>query len=112
VPFRDRSKPSPPPNTQALSAVGFAALAGATGAWSQTQLPDSFFADRPAFSRAEQPGSPASCENVAAQLPDSVPRDVRVDMAIAGRVSLIQTDGALVCRGMCGSGRARTLRDL
>jgi hypothetical protein len=96
-------------HTQALSAVGFAALVGATGAWSQSQLPDSFFADRPAFSCAEQPDSPASCDNVADQLRNSVPRDLRVDMAIAGRVSLIQTDGALWYVAVCADPGVRVL---
>ena len=53
------------------------------------------FADRPAFSHPEQPAKPASCESIAAQLPDSIPADSRVDMAIAGPVSLVRTDGAL-----------------
>jgi hypothetical protein len=92
-----------------LSATGFAALAGATGVSSQTLLPDSFFADRPAFSRAEQPASPASCDNIAAQLPDSVPRDSRVDMAITGRVTLIQTDGVLWYVAVCADPGVRVL---
>lgn len=94
---------------RALSLAGAAALAGATVAPSQTLLPDAFFVDRPAFSRAEQPANPASCENIAAQLPDSVPHDSRVDMAIAGRVTLIQTDGALWYVAVCADPGVRVL---
>ncbi|KRE13437.1 hypothetical protein ASE63_18330 [Bosea sp. Root381] len=75
----------------------------------QTLLPDSFFVDRPAFSQPEQPGRPASCEDIAAQLPDSVPEDSRVDMAIAGSVTLIRTDGALWYVGICSDPGVRVL---
>ncbi|HEV7258980.1 MAG TPA: hypothetical protein VGN82_14465 [Bosea sp. (in: a-proteobacteria)] len=93
----------------ALAGAGLAAGIGATGALSQAQLPDSFFADRPAFSRPEQPAKPATCDDVAAQLPDSVPRDSRVDMAIAGPVTLIQTDGALWYVAVCADPGVRVL---
>ncbi|MCR4520611.1 MULTISPECIES: hypothetical protein [Bosea] len=75
----------------------------------QTLLPDSFFADRPAFSHPEQPAKPASCESIAAQLPDSIPSDSRVDMAIAGTVSLVRTDGALWYVAVCVGPGVRVL---
>lgn len=96
-------------HAHALSAAGLAAVVGMTDATSQTLLPDSFFTGRPAFSQPEQPAKPASCEDIAAQLPDSVPRDSRVDMAIAGSVTLIQTDGALWYVAICADPGVRVL---
>lgn len=75
----------------------------------QTLLPDSFFTDRPAFSQPELPGKPANCESIAAQLPDSIPADSRVDMAITGTVSLLQTDGALWYVAVCAEPGVRVL---
>ncbi|HEY5794566.1 MAG TPA: hypothetical protein VIU82_06095 [Bosea sp. (in: a-proteobacteria)] len=94
---------------RALSLAVAAALAGTTIAPSQSLLPDSFFAGRPAFSQPEQPVRPATCEDITAQLPDSVPRDSRVDMAIAGDVTLIQTDGALWYVAVCADPGVRVL---
>ena len=96
------------PTAQILAAAIAAAVA-ATNTAAQTILPDSFFAGRPAFSRAEQPASPASCSDIASQLPDSVPRDSRVDMAIIGAVTLIQTDGALWYVAVCSDPGVRVL---
>lgn len=85
-------------------------LAGqALPAAAQQVMPDSFFADRPAFSQPEQPAKPASCADIAAQLPEAVPRDVRVDMAISGPVSLIRTDGALWYVAVCADPGVRVL---
>ncbi|WP_056799755.1 hypothetical protein [Bosea sp. Root381] len=89
--------------------MALSAIAGAMSVTAQTLLPDSFFVDRPAFSQPEQPGRPASCEDIAAQLPDSVPEDSRVDMAIAGSVTLIRTDGALWYVGICSDPGVRVL---
>jgi hypothetical protein len=76
----------------------------------QSIVPDDFFVARPAFSRPEQVApKPASCDNVAGQLPDSVPADVRVDLAIIGRVSLVQTDGALWYIAVCLAPDVRVL---
>jgi len=91
----------------AVAGLGFAL--GPGGVLAQSLIPDSFFAGHPAFSRPEQPGRPASCENIASQLPDSVPRDTRIDMAIAGPVSLIQTDGALWYVAVCPEPGVRVL---
>ena len=88
-------------------AVPMVAAEGA--ALAQTIMPDAFFAGRPAFSRPEQPGEPASCTDIAKQLPDSVPPDTRVDMAIAGPVSLIRTDGALWYVAVCAEPGVRVL---
>ena len=87
--------------------LGLALVTGQGAA--QTLLPDSFFADRPAFSHPEQPAKPASCESIAAQLPDSIPSDSRVDMAIAGTVSLVRTDGALWYVAVCAGPGVRVL---
>ena len=94
---------------RAVVAGGVVLAAGAGGVLAQSIMPDAFFEGRPAFSRPEQPGRPASCEDVAAQLPDSVPRDTRVDLAIAGPVSLIQTDGALWYVAVCPEPGVRVL---
>jgi hypothetical protein len=88
--------------------AGFALLAAQQAA-AQSLLPDSFFEGRPAFSQPEQPATPASCESIAAQLPESVPRDSRVDMAIAGPVTLIQTDGAVWYVAVCADPGVRVL---
>lgn len=93
----------------ALVVAGLSAALGLGPALAQTLLPDSFFVGRPAFSQPEQPAKPASCEDVAGQLPDSVPPDSRVDMAIAGTVSLIQTDGALWYVAVCAEPGVRVL---
>ena len=101
--FRSRS------SRRAVIAAGLVLAAGAGGVLAQSIMPDAFFDGRPAFSRPEQLGRPASCEDVAAQLPDSVPRDTRVDLAIAGPVSLIQTDGALWYVAVCPEPGVRVL---
>ncbi|CAM5768554.1 hypothetical protein [Bosea minatitlanensis] len=85
------------------------ALIAAQQAAAQTAVPDSFFEGRPAFSPPEQPGTPASCESIAAQLPDSVPPDSRVDMAIAGPVTLIQNDGTVWYVAVCADPGIRVL---
>ncbi len=90
-----------------VACVSLALVAGQAPA--QTLLPDSFFVDRPAFSQPEQSGKPASCESIAAQLPDSTPADSRVDMAIAGAVSLLRTDGALWYIAVCAEPGVRVL---
>ncbi len=91
----------------AAACVGLTLVAGQVAA--QALLPDSFFADRPAFSLPEQPGKPASCESIAAQLPDSIPADSGVYMAIAGTVSLVRTDGALWYVAVCAEPGVRVL---
>ena len=84
-------------------------LVGVQPALAQSVLPDSFFEGRPAFSQPEQPGTPANCESIAAQLPDTVPRDSRVDMAIAGPVTLLQTDGTVWYVAVCADPGVRVL---
>jgi len=91
----------------AVASLGFALEMGQASA--QSLLPDSFFIDRPAFSQPEQAGKPASCKSIAAQLPDSLPADSRVDMAIAGTVSLVRTDGALWYVAVCADPGVRVL---
>ena len=93
--------------TLAVICLGF--VLAAVQAEAQSLLPDSFFIDRPAFSQPEQPGKPASCESIAAQLPESIPADSRVDMAIAGTVSLVRTDGALWYVAVCAEPGVRVL---
>ena len=108
-----RSLPRPRPVMRPVGVAACVALALASGQGAaQTLLPDSFFADRPAFSHPEQSAKPASCESIAAQLPDSIPADSRVDMAIAGTVSLVRTDGALWYVAVCAEPGVRVLCDL
>ncbi len=92
------------PTGLSLGPVLAAGLASA-----QSLLPDSFFVDRPAFSHPEQPGKPASCESIGAQLPGSLPADSRVDMAIAGTVSFLRTDGTLWYVAVCADPGVRVL---
>ncbi len=103
----NRARPTLP--TAQILAAAVASMVAATNAAGQTVLPDSFFAGRPAFSHAEQPASPASCGDIASQLPGSVPRDSRVDMAMIGAVTLIQTDGALWYVAVCSDPGVRVL---
>lgn len=84
-------------------------VCGVQQAAAQTIVPDSFFAGRPAFSRAEEIATPASCDEIAAQLPDAVPRDSRVDMAVAGPVTLLQTDGTVWYVAVCSDPSVRVL---
>ncbi|CAH1648633.1 conserved exported hypothetical protein [Hyphomicrobiales bacterium] len=103
---------TPSPIRRGESVLAAACLLAALGlqpAAAQALLPDAFFIGRPAFSQPEQPGRPASCEDIAGQLPDSIPPDSRVDMAIAGAVSLIQTDGALWYIAVCAEPGMRVL---
>jgi len=100
----------PRPVLSYAGVVAWVGLALVTGqALAQSLLPDSFFAGRPAFSHPEQPAKPASCESIAAQLPDSIPADSRVDMAITGTVSLVRTDGALWYVAVCSDPGVRVL---
>ncbi|CAM5214517.1 putative protein OS=Bosea thiooxidans OX=53254 GN=SAMN05660750_01587 PE=4 SV=1 [Bosea thiooxidans] len=92
-----------------LLLAGLGAAPGAQPVLAQSLLPDAFFRDRPAFSQPEQPAKPASCADVARQLPESVPADSRVDMAITGPISLIQTDGALWYVAVCAEPGVRVL---
>ena len=92
-----------------LLLAGLGAAPGAQPVLAQSLLPDAFFRDRPAFSQPEQPAKPASCADVARQLPESVPADSRVDMAIAGTVSLVRTDGALWYVAVCAAPGVRVL---
>ena len=101
-------RPHPVLSHAGVAACVGLALASGQGA-AQTLVPDSFFADRPAFSHPEQPAKPASCESIAAQLPDSIPADSRVDIAIAGTVSLVRTDGALWYVAVCAEPGVRVL---
>jgi hypothetical protein len=80
------------------------------GGGAQAQPPDSFFSGRPAFSRPEQGGSlPATCDTIAAQLPDDVPGAGRVDLAITGPVTLVRSDGALWYVAVCTDPGVRVL---
>lgn len=68
----------------------------------QASVPEGFFAGRPAFSPPEQAASaPATCETLQRQLPDAVPPEARVDLAISGPISLVQTDGTLWYVAIC-----------
>jgi len=58
--------------------------------------PPGFFAKRPAFSQGDQPPQKvARCEEIRAQAEGvDLPR-FRVDLAVAGTLTLVRTDGAL-----------------
>lgn len=77
------------------------------------EAPDSFFRERPAFSRPEVPAeAPASCETIARQLPGvgaEPPAEGRVDLWINGKVTLVQTDGALSYVAVCSDPGVRVL---
>jgi hypothetical protein len=88
----------------------FLILLSAIAGSAQADPPNDFFADRPAFSRPEQAArQAATCDSVKAQLPDTVDPDARIDMAIVGPVTLIQTDGALWYLAVCSSPGVRVL---
>jgi hypothetical protein len=83
---------------------------GSAVAQDQSAVPEGFFANRPAFSQPEQAARvPATCETVKTQLPSTVPADARVDMAVKGPVSLIQTDGTLWYVAVCSDPGVRIL---
>ena len=83
---------------------------GLAAAQDQSAVPEDFFANRPAFSQPEQAARmAATCETVKAQLPGTVPADARVDMAVKGPVSLIQTDGTLWYVAVCSDPGVRIL---
>ncbi|AOO82529.1 hypothetical protein BHK69_20635 [Bosea vaviloviae] len=76
----------------------------------QSVVAEDFFSNRPAFSLPEQVARmPATCETVRTQLPGTVPADARVDMAVKGPVSLIQTDGTLWYVAVCSDPGVRIL---
>ena len=86
------------------------AFCGSAVAQEQSAVPEGFFANRPAFSQPEQAARmPATCETVKTQLPSTVPADARVDMAVKGPVSLIQTDGTLWYVAVCSDPGVRIL---
>jgi hypothetical protein len=74
---------------------------------------DAFFLSRPAFSRPEVSASKAAtCDTLASQLPaprEEPPEEERVDLAITGRVSLVQTDGVLWYVAVCADPGVRVL---
>ena len=58
--------------------------------------------NRPAFSHAEQPPErPAACEEVRAMAAGLEPSEIRIDLAIIGKLTLVKTDGALWYLVMC-----------
>jgi hypothetical protein len=60
------------------------------------------FENRPAFSHAEQPPQrPAACEEVRAMSAGLEPTEIRIDLAIVGKLTLVKTDGALWYLVMC-----------
>lgn len=71
---------------------------------------DDVFASRPAFSAAERPArSPATCADVADQLAGLDTPLTRIDMSIAGVLTLARTDGALWYLAVCSSPGVRVL---
>ena len=58
--------------------------------------------NRPAFSPAEQPPErPAACAEVRAMAAGLEPSEIRIDLAIVGKLTLVKTDGALWYLVMC-----------
>jgi hypothetical protein len=90
--------------------------APATGGWSRAILAlclampssapstasDDMFANRPAFSMAEQPvRMPAECRDVR-RMADGIPElDYRIDLSVDGRLTAVQTDGTLWYLVLC-----------
>lgn len=63
-------------------------------AWSAAA--DDIFANRPAFSEPDQPPrSFASCAALRPMAEGLPPREARIDLAVAGDLTLVKTDGAL-----------------
>ena len=58
--------------------------------------------NRPAFSQAEVPPQrAASCEELRAMAEGLEPSEIRIDLAIAGKLTLVKGDGALWYLVMC-----------
>ena len=71
---------------------------------------DDLFASRPAFSPAERPArTPATCADLAGQLAGLDTPATRIDLSIAGALTLVQTDGALWYLAVCSSPGVRVL---
>lgn len=91
-----------------LALIAVTALS--VSSFAQEMTPDAWFAARPAFARPEQTVAvPATCTDIAAQLPDSEPAGMRVDMAIKGLVTLAKTDGVLWYIAVCADPGIRVL---
>jgi len=63
---------------------------------------DDIFADRPAFSEAEQPvRMPAECGDVR-RMADGIPElDYRIDLSVVGSLTAVQTDNVLWYLVLC-----------
>lgn len=65
---------------------------------------DNIFANRPAFSEAEQPASsPAECRDVR-RMADGIPDlDYRIDLSLVGSLTAVQTDQVLWYLVLCSA---------
>ncbi|XSC46947.1 hypothetical protein ACF1BQ_015730 [Bradyrhizobium sp. RDT10] len=65
---------------------------------------DDIFANRPAFSNAEQPARmPAECRDVR-RMADGIPElDYRIDLSVVGRLTAVQTDQVLWYLVLCSA---------
>lgn len=65
---------------------------------------DDIFADRPAFSEAEQPvQTPAECSDVR-RMADGIPElDDRIDLSVVGSLTAVQTDQVLWYLVLCST---------
>jgi hypothetical protein len=65
---------------------------------------DDIFANRPAFSEAEQPvRMPAECRDVR-RMADGIPElDYRIDLSVAGSLTAVQTDNVLWYLVLCSA---------
>lgn len=71
---------------------------------------EALLAGRPAFSPAEQPArTPATCETLGPILEGMPEPETRVDLAIAGALTLVQSDGALWYLAVCSDPAVRVL---
>ena len=65
-------------------------------------LAENALENRPAFSEAERPPErAASCEEIRAMAEGLEPSELRIDLAISGKLTLVRTDGALWYLVMC-----------
>src|SRR5690349_13210049 len=67
---------------------------------------EDLFANRPAFSPADQPAQRfAACEEIRGMAVGLPPLDERIDLSLAGTLNAVSTDGALWYLTMCADVR-------
>ena len=77
---------------------------------SLAQTLDDALAQRPAFSRAEEPArQPAQCGELRAQADGLPATETRIDLAVIGALTAVRTDGALWYLVACAAPDIRVL---